>query len=187
MNAPLVCGAAPRLPRPRSFDIEALTPADLDLVWDMEKRAYTHPWTLGHFRDSLQAGYPAWLLVTPPQPADTALRLTASGRVLLGYMVAMNGVDEVHLLNLAVAPEHRREGWGRVLLQTLFTAALAQGAHWLWLEVRAGNAPALALYQHFGFQAMGVRKQYYPLGHGRREDAVVMCLSLRQLPEGASA
>jgi ribosomal-protein-alanine N-acetyltransferase len=90
----------------------------------------------------------------------------------------MQVLDEVHLLNIAVAPEHRRQGWGQVLLQSLAMQALAQGAQWLWLEVRTGNTPARGLYQRFGFQPMGVRKQYYPAGHGQREDAVVMSLNL---------
>jgi ribosomal-protein-alanine N-acetyltransferase len=163
----------------RTLAFEPLTEADLELVWELEKRAYSHPWSLQHFKDSLQAGHPAHLLTTPVLPGDAPSPLTIRGRLVLGYWVAMQVLDEVHLLNITVAPEHRRQGWGQVLLQGLATTALAQGAQWLWLEVRAGNTPARALYDGFGFQAMGVRKQYYPAGHGQREDAVVMSLNLR--------
>ena len=56
---------------------------------------------------------------------------------------------------------------------------MAQGAQWLWLEVRASNTHAQQVYQHFGFKRVGERKDYYPLSSGRREDAVVMSLLLR--------
>lgn len=168
-------------PGERALQLVPLTLDDLDTVWDMEKRAYTHPWSRLNFQDSLQSGYPAHMLTTPALAGDAIHPLTASGQLLLGYWVAMPVLDEVHLLNIAVAPEHRRQGWGQVLLQSLATQALAKGAQWLWLEVRTGNAPARGLYQRFGFQPMGVRKQYYPAGHGQREDAVVMSLNLHTL------
>lgn len=158
-----------------------MTAADLEAVWEMEKRAYSHPWSLGNFRDSLQSGYPADMLVTEPLPGETPISLTSSKHMLLGYLVAMRGVDEVHVLNIAVAPEHRRQGWGQVLLRALAVRSLAEGAQWVWLEARASNHPALALYRHVGFLPMGVRKQYYPAGHGQREDAVVMSLNLRAM------
>ena len=173
MNAP----APPHAQR--QLHLTPLTLADLDTVWEMEKRAYTHPWSRVNFQDSLQSGHPAQLLTTPLLAGDPAHPLTTRGHVLLGYWVAMQVLDEVHLLNIAVAPEHRRQGWGRVLLQSLATMALNQQAQWLWLEVRAGNTPARGLYQGFGFVPMGLRKQYYPAGHGLREDAVVMSLNLR--------
>lgn len=166
-------------PDQRQLQLVPLTLTDLDTVWEMEKRAYTHPWSRPNFQDSLLSGYPAQMLTTPVLPGDSAHQVTASGHMLLGYWVAMQVLDEVHLLNIAVAPEHRRQGWGRVLLHSLATKAVAQSAQWLWLEVRAGNTAARELYQSFGFLPMGLRKQYYPAGHGLREDAVVMSLNLR--------
>ena len=79
---------------------EALTLDRLDAVLAVEQRAYSHPWTRGNFIDSLAAGYRAEVLVD-----------TRAG--LVGYYVAMAGVDEMHLLNLTVAPEHQGRGWGR--------------------------------------------------------------------------
>lgn len=162
----------------RVLTLETLTEADLPLVADTEKRAYTHPWSLGNFRDSLKSGYPAHLLTTPVLEQDAPLQRTRSGRMLLGYWVAMDVLDEVHLLNLVVAPEHRRMGWGKVLLRTLALHSLNRRAHSLWLEVRDSNAPAQALYRQMGFKALGRRKGYYPAGHGKREDAVLMNLDL---------
>lgn len=165
-------------PPERQVWFEPLTLADLDVVWDTETQAYTHPWTLGNFRDSLQSGYPAQMLVTPVLPGDAPTLRTASGHMLLGYWVAMQVLDEVHLLNIAVAPAHRRQGWAQAMLHGLVASALTNQAQWLWLEVRTSNTPAQALYQGFGFQRMGVRKQYYPAGNGQREDALVMSLNL---------
>lgn len=163
----------------RALFFEPMTPADLAWVAATEQRANPHPWSLGHFRDSLATGYPAGLLTTPLLPGDTPAQTTASGRMLLGYWVTMNGVDEAHVLNITVAPEHRRQGWARAMMQAMAAAALADGAHWLWLEVRVGNTPAKALYEQMGFLPMGVRKQYYPADQGQREDAIVMSLNLR--------
>jgi [ribosomal protein S18]-alanine N-acetyltransferase len=143
---------------------EPLTPAWLDGVLNIEKRAYPQPWTIGNFQDSLAAGYQAQLLT--------------AGDELLGYFVAMKGVDEVHLLNLTVAPEHQRQGWGRVLLDALAVWARGQGAQWLWLEVRLSNERARSVYEQHGFRRVGHRKGYYPASHGVREDAAVMSLPL---------
>jgi [ribosomal protein S18]-alanine N-acetyltransferase len=77
-----------------------------------------------------------------------------------------------------VAPAHQRQGWARVMLDGLATWARGQGAQWLWLEVRAGNTRAQRIYEQHGYRRVGERKGYYPAGHGRREDAVVMSLAL---------
>ncbi|MDI9331717.1 MAG: ribosomal protein S18-alanine N-acetyltransferase [Alphaproteobacteria bacterium] len=140
-------------------------PAILPQVCELEKTAYSHPWTQGNFEDSLRSGY--WAQVLVGDALD-----------LLGYVVAMPGVDETHLLNLTVAPAHQGRGWGRHLLDSLVAWSRDQGATRLWLEVRASNARARRLYMAYGFTHMGERKNYYP-GLGRqREHAVVMSLAL---------
>jgi ribosomal-protein-alanine N-acetyltransferase len=83
-------------------------------------------------------------------------------------------VDEVHLLNITVAPSYQGQGWAKVILEALAIWARGQDAHWLWLEVRTGNVRAMRAYVSFGFAQMGVRKAYYPAGNGQREDAIVM-------------
>jgi ribosomal-protein-alanine N-acetyltransferase len=97
---------------------------------------------------------------------------------LLGYFVAMMGVDEVHLLNITVAPQHQSQGWGRVMLDALALWARGQGAQWLWLEVRVSNQRAQRIYEEHGYRRVGERKGYYPAASGRREDAIVMSLKL---------
>jgi ribosomal-protein-alanine N-acetyltransferase len=145
-------------------EFEPLTEARLDEILVIERRAYEHPWTRGNFMDSLRAGYQAQVL-------------GANGMVL-GYFVAMQGVDEVHLLNLTVAPGHQRGGWGRVMLDALAVWARGRGAQWLWLEVRVSNTRAQRIYERQGYRRVGERKAYYPATDGPREDAVVMSLKL---------
>lgn len=167
----------------RKIDLVPLHPDWLERVAEVEKTAYAHPWTLRHFRSSLDAGHPTHALVMAPDPAlDPAAWAHAptlpDGRWLLGYLVAMPGVGEVHLLNITTVPAHRRQGWGRLMLQVLIDWSRRQGAEALWLEVRAGNQPARALYDALGFRQVGVRKGYYPDAGPQREDAIVMVLPL---------
>ena len=164
--------------RGRRVAFEPMSEADLDLVCEVEKLAYAHPWSRRHFADSLASGYPALMLLGEAQPGEAVFPKRADDRVLLGYLVAMPGVDEVHLLNITVAPSHQRQGWASFMLDALGLWSRGQGAQWLWLEVRAGNAPARSLYSRCGFQAVGLRRGYYPAGGLQREDAVVMSLSL---------
>lgn len=152
------------VPQPVEARFEPLTPERLDAVLRVEQRAYPHPWTRGNFLDAIHSGYQGQLLL--------------AGDELLGYFVAMQGVDEVHLLNITVAPEFQRQGWARVMLEALATWARGRGAEWLWLEVRVSNARALGVYEAHGFRRVGQRKGYYPAGRGEREDAVVMSLHL---------
>ena len=135
----------------------------LDEVLRVEQAAYSHPWSRGNFTDSLRSGYEVQLLV--------------AGQTLLGYFVAMKGVDEVHLLNITVAPAYQRQGWARMMLDALALWSRAQGAEWLWLEVRVSNDRARQVYEQHGYRRVGVRKNYYPDDPGR-EDAVVMSLKL---------
>ena len=151
--------------------LERMTPGWLSGVARVEQSAYKHPWTMGNFNDSLNAGYMAQLLTAGSSP----------NAALLGYFVAMKGVDETHLLNLTVAPAYQRQGWARVMLDALALWSRGQSAQWLWLEVRASNSHAKAVYAHYGFREVGLRKGYYPAGGSLlnpREDAIVMSYKL---------
>lgn len=143
---------------------EPLTEARLGEIIAIENQAYEHPWTRGNFVDSLQSGYQAQVIT--------------ANNVVIGYFVAMMGVDEVHLLNITVAPSFQGQGWGRVLLDALGLWARGQGAQWLWLEVRASNWRAQRIYEHHGYRRVGERKGYYPANRGKRENAIVMSLQL---------
>ncbi|MFO1219078.1 MAG: ribosomal protein S18-alanine N-acetyltransferase [Burkholderiaceae bacterium] len=138
---------------------------DLDTLMAIEAAAYPFPWTKGNFIDSLAAGY------------RMSKRVDGQGR-WLGYFVAMAGVDETHLLNLTVAPEHQHQGHGRALLDELVRWSRERGAARLWLEVRESNQRAQSLYRRYGFHDMGLRRGYYPAGPNGRENAIVMSLDL---------
>jgi ribosomal-protein-alanine N-acetyltransferase len=141
-----------------------MTVRDLDAVMSVEIQAYSFAWSRGNFIDSLAAGYLAEVL------------LSTEG--LVGYFVAMPGVDEMHLLNLTVAPDWQGQGHGRALLHAVQDHARERDLPTLLLEVRESNQRALDLYRGQGFAEVGRRRGYYPAA-GRREDAVVMSRVLR--------
>lgn len=151
--------------------LRVMTLADLDAVTAIENLAYPFPWTLGNFTDSLVAGYPARVLVDD-----------ARGDRIIGYFVAMEGVDEVHLLNITVTPAEQGRGLGRWMLDALVELCRGCDAQQLWLEVRQSNPKAKALYERYGFREVGVRRGYYPAAQGQREDARVMTLTVEPAP-----
>ena len=136
---------------------------DLDAVVAIEASAYGFPWSRGNFVDSLAAAYDAEVL---------------EGDAILGYFVAQRGVDELHLLNVTVAPRWQGQGLGSMLLDAVAALARHRALATLWLEVRASNHRARALYLRRGFVERGLRRGYYPSAGGR-EDAIVMSLDLR--------
>lgn len=137
--------------------------ADLEAVLSIERGIYSHPWTLGHFRDSLHAGYSCWVV--------------ECGGHFAGYGVLMLGVGEAHLLNLSVAADWQGQGLGRSLLHHFIALAQACEAHRMLLEVRPSNEAARWLYADTGFRELYVRRDYYPAQAGR-EDAILMVLDL---------
>jgi len=143
---------------------EPMSEARLDQVLQIEAAAYAHPWSRGNFSDSLRSGYLAQMLCAGPE--------------VLGYFVAMKGVDEVHLLNITVALPHQGQGLGRAMLDALALWSRGQGAQWLWLEVRTSNLRAQQVYERYGFRRVGDRRNYYPAERGKREDAIVMSFKL---------
>lgn len=145
------------------LDFRPMTDADLDAVAAAEIRIYPFPWTRGNFADSLRAGDRAWVC-------------TEDGD-MVGYAVMSLVLDEAQLLNISIVPERQRQGLGARLLRFLCADARGQRATRMFLEVRPSNDSGRALYQRFGFDLIGQRKNYYP-AHGGREDALVMALDL---------
>ena len=137
--------------------------ADVHGVLVIEQDIYVHPWTLGNFRDSLQAGYSCWVMECEGP--------------LVGYGVLMAGVQEAHLLNLSVARGWQRRGFGGRLLHHFIDLARGYEAQRMFLEVRPSNRAARALYADNGFRQLYVRRGYYPADDGR-EDAILMGLDL---------
>ena len=141
-----------------------MTDADLDEVVAVERNAYEFPWSRGNFEDSLRNGYFGLCM----------RHVTGS---LIGYCVLMPVVDEMHLLNLCVAPPAQGAGAGLALLREAVRITRHEGLMGLLLEVRPSNLRAIRLYERFGFASIGRRKNYYPARHRSREDAIVMRFS----------
>lgn len=141
---------------------------DIDSVMSIENQAYPFPWTAGNFKDSINAGYEAWLL--------------REHGTIIGYMVWMKVVDEAHLLNITLVPARQGHGLGSWMVRHFLAQAQAQQLVKLMLEVRPSNPRAIAMYRKFGFQQIGTRRGYYPAGPTQREDAVVMRRDLSEVP-----
>lgn len=150
------------LPKPvATVSWRPLRPSDIPYVAALEAQIHAAPWTPGNFRDALAAGYSA-------QVGEREGRILAFG-------VMMLAPGEAQLLNLSVVPDARREGLGRELLSRFLQDAVRMGADQVFLEVRVGNTPAIALYEDAGFLRVARRASYYPPdANGVREDAIVM-------------
>jgi [ribosomal protein S18]-alanine N-acetyltransferase len=151
-------------PVPPALQWSRCTVDDVDALLAIEQRVYSHPWTRGNLLDSLSAAHWAWKAMV-----DDELR---------AYWLALPVLDELHLLNLAVHPEHSGQGLGRAALAHLRAQAAGAGMLEIWLEVRDSHARAQALYESAGYVRVGRRRDYYPAAGGRREDAVLMRLRL---------
>jgi|MGYP001810652139 [ribosomal protein S18]-alanine N-acetyltransferase len=153
---------------PEAERFAPMLPGDLDEVLRIEAAVYPFPWTRGNFEDGLRAGYCAW-----------TLRNLAAGRraSMVAYAVVMIVIDEAHLLNLSVAADWQRAGYGWRMLEWMAQQARDHGARSMLLEVRPSNRSAQQLYERYGFARIGVRRGYYP-AHSGREDALVMRIAL---------
>lgn len=162
---------------PRRFVDRPMTEADIPAVMAMESQACLHPvhaWRDDNYRSSMRAGY--WLRV----------RTDAQTGQVLAVCVAMDGVDEMHLLNIAVDRSLHGQGLAQDFMKVLYQLCVQREATALWLEVRPSNLRAKALYERQGFEAVGLRKNYYPAPDGR-EDALVMRRHITSQDGGADA
>jgi [ribosomal protein S18]-alanine N-acetyltransferase len=138
-------------------DIRRLTYADLPQVVAIERRAFPTPWSLAMFVLELS------------KPGGVCLAASGPDGALRGYLICSRYDVVWHVMNVAVDPAWRRQGTATRLLTALL-GRVGQDAK-LTLEVRTSNAPAIALYQRFGFRSSGTRPRYY---QDNGEDAVIM-------------
>jgi ribosomal-protein-alanine N-acetyltransferase len=150
------------VPRPQ-VNYRRMRATDLGAVADLEKSLYAFPWSLGNFRDSLNAGYECWV--------------ACQGEPAIGYAILMVALDEAHLLNIAVAPGWQNRGIGRAFLQFMLGVAREAKCQIVYLEVRPSNLAARHLYRESGFQQIAIRPSYYP-AHAGREDALFLGITL---------
>ena len=140
--------------------------SDLNEVMKIEKANYPIPWTKGIMKDCIKTGYQCITL--------------KQNKLIVGYAFLMVNEDESHILNMCVDQSYQSQGLGRKLLSYLENICLYHQSHVFLLEVRKSNPVAYGLYQSFGFNEIGIRKNYYKTIDGR-EDAIVMTKQLSHI------
>lgn len=135
-----------------------MQPEDVDAVSRLEQQCFSDPWSRAQLEEELENPDACWL---------TAIE----GDQVLGYMGIRLMGPEADVMQVAVAPQARRQGIARRLVQAMLEQCAGRGVERLMLEVRESNQPARRLYEEMGFIEEGRRKKYYrqPV-----EDAVLM-------------
>ncbi len=141
------------------YRLRPFEPRDVAAVAALEVACNPSPWSAEALAPYAEGG-----------DSKSGLVAELEGSVV-GYLIASRAADEAEILQLGVAPSHRRRGIARILLRELFARLKASGTGAVYLEVRAGNAAALALYASLGFVEAGVRKGYY---EANAENAVLL-------------
>ena len=141
------------------FVLRPMTIGDIDAVTEIERRSFTTPWLPETFAAEIEDNDLACYMV-----AET-------GGEVVGYAGMWLILDEAHITNVAVLPQFRGAGAGRLLMDSLIALAEENGAVGMTLEVRVSNAAARSLYEKTGFEVRGVRRGYYS---DTKEDALIM-------------
>ncbi len=143
-----------------TLPIRPLTYSDLPQVLAVERRAFTSPWSLSMF--VLELSKPSGICLAAVQSEE-----------IVGYVICARYDEAYHVMTLATAPEHRREGVASALLDAVIERAGADANY--TLEVRVSNLGAIALYERYGFRGVGTRPRYYA---DNGEDAIIMWRAL---------
>lgn len=141
------------------LELRRLELADLDAIERIERASYRTPWSRSMFASELA------------KPSSLSFGAVDDAGRLVGYLVLSRYVDAWHVMNVAVAPERRRQGVASALLGRLLELTKEDMLRGYTLEVRVSNTAAIALYERFGFRPKGVRRGYYT---DNREDALIM-------------
>jgi ribosomal-protein-alanine N-acetyltransferase len=150
------------------LSLRQATKADLATVCQIERAAQPHPWSLQALEPEFSHPWSRFRLAVLRDPLG-------GEEVPVGYCLSWLLPSELHILNVAVLPVHRRLGIARKMMEDALRLAREARALEIFLEVRISNTAAIALYRSFGFVQVGLRKKYYdkPI-----EDALVFVLSL---------
>jgi ribosomal-protein-alanine N-acetyltransferase len=141
--------------------IRRMTLEDVPAVHEIDTLSFSLPWTERSFRFEMTEN-----------PASRGWVTEVDGRIS-AMLVMWFIVDEAHIATIAVHPDFRRQGIGEQILIHALRAVQEEGARRAFLEVRAGNAAAQAMYLKYGFVVVGVRLHYY---RDNNEDALLMNL-----------
>ena len=139
-----------------------MVPSDLPEVVAIERASFPNPWTGALFLQELQVGFSRTIVARGEDGA------------ILGYLCRWLVADEIHVLNVAVAPSARGRGLGAALVRQVLDEAAVRRVVAVTLEVRRSNTAGRRLYDSFGFEEVGARPNYY----GRGEDALILRLPL---------
>ena len=142
-----------------SFSLRTLELGDLDAIEAIEKASYPTPWSRSMFASEVA------------KPSSLSIAAVTPDNVLIGYLVLSRYVDAWHVMNVAVAVPHRRQGVASAMLERLFDVTRDDAQRGYTLEVRVSNTAAIQLYERFGFTPRGTRRGYYT---DNREDALIM-------------
>ncbi len=143
-----------------AVSVRRLAYGDLPSVISVERRSFPTPWSLAMFVLELS------------KPSGICLAAEDQHGRLVGYLVCSRYEQVWHLMNVAIAPEHRRSGIATMLIERLFGEAGSDARY--TLEVRVSNLAAIAMYERFGFRSAGRRRRYY---NDNGEDALIMWLA----------
>ena len=138
--------------------IRQMQTADVKAIAELESICFSDPWSENSIASELDNRLSYWLVAEE------------QGKIV-GYVGSQSVLDGADMMNLAVAPEYRRRGVAAALVDDLVDHLRQKGIVVLLLEVRASNAPAIALYERHGFEQVGRRPRYY---RNPREDALIM-------------
>jgi ribosomal-protein-alanine N-acetyltransferase len=142
------------------LELRKLELQDLNAIERIERASYPTPWSRSMFAGELAKPSSLSLGAFDPESGE-----------LVGYLVISRYVDAWHVMNVAVAPDRRRRGIARMLLEHLFELTARDERRGYTLEVRVSNEGAIKLYERLGFVSRGVRRGYYT---DNREDALIM-------------
>ena len=162
--------------RELTLAVQPMTEHDLLEVVEIENTAGLSPWGWDAYHRELQLGSDVIMLVARSPVFEGSER---AGNLILGFIVARLIADDVHVNNIAVRAEFRRSGTAAKLIEAVLEWGRGRRAMRALLEVRAGNTAAQALYQRWGFQVAGRRRNYY---RDPVEDALLMSVSLLSEP-----
>ncbi len=140
------------------MNIVTMQQCHVPAIAQLESICFSCPWSENSVASELTNALSLWLVAEE------------DGRVA-GYIGSQTVCEESDMMNVAVHPDFRRRGIGEALVKALETELRARGSHCLTLEVRASNAPAIALYEKLGFSQVGLRKNYY---RDPKEDALIL-------------
>jgi [ribosomal protein S18]-alanine N-acetyltransferase len=142
------------------IEFRKLNLRDLNAIEEIERTSYPTPWSRSMFAGELA------------KPSSICLgAVEAEKDELVGYLIISRYVDAWHVMNIAVAPEYRRRGIARSLMERLFEVTARDARRGYTLEVRVSNEAAIRLYEELGFKTRGIRRGYYT---DNREDALIM-------------